>query len=90
MSKTLLAAVVSGVLAVATQYGLVTAPAKTQASEATTALTTIERLLDLRERQIERREQRVGDLEDRLEACEGAPIARGLTPALAARAEGTP
>jgi len=42
--------------------------------------------LDKREAQIERREQRVVELEDALEACKGAPIPRGVTPAQAARA----
>lgn len=78
-SQTALAtAIVSALVASTAQYLGVTNPALQ-------TVTTVESQLERRDAQITRRESRVNALEDELEGCLGRPVARGATPALAAR-----
>ena len=75
----LVTAIVSAFVASAAQYLGIAKPALE-------TVDVVERQLERREAQISRRELRVNALEDELEVCVGRPIARGATPALAARA----
>ena len=75
----LLSALGSALLTAAAQYLGLTKPARDGYDLA-------EKLLEHREAQVERRERRIEMLEEALERCEGRPIARGATPAAAARA----
>lgn len=78
--RAVLSAISAALLAGVAQYVGITRPA-------TDGLAVAERQIDKREAQIARREERVRELEDRLEQCLGQPIARGVTPSAAARAE---
>ena len=79
-SQTALVTAIAGALvASAAQYLGVTNPALQ-------TVVTVESQLERREAQITRRESRVNALEDELSACLGRPVARGVTPALAAKA----
>lgn len=88
----LVSAIVTALATAVGQHFAEVAPARKEAyianyerSSVQLAYEILAKQLDKRERQIERRELRVNNLEDALEECRGQPVARGATPGLALR-----